>query len=259
MKTKDDRYYTFVVSRSNRNNLKVRRVTVCKRRLHSIAAAVMMAFAATSYGFYVLAGQIDNFSLAAQNNQEIRQSFQNSQSIEQPTGEGGPDETLAENVEQEEAENTALYEKIRGLEESLGSRVDVPSIYPLVGKINNEFGWRSNPFGGRSIENHSGMDIDGERGAPVIAPADGVCVQAGWKGGYGNFIEISHGNGLTTRYGHLSQIEIEAGDAIARGQQIGRVGSTGRSTGPHLHYEVRIDNKAVDPRGYLPPNPVEAE
>jgi murein DD-endopeptidase MepM/ murein hydrolase activator NlpD len=97
------------------------------------------------------------------------------------------------------------------------------------------------------------MDIDGEKGDSIIAPAEGVVIKAEWQGGYGNMIEISHGNNLTTRYGHLSEIGVEVGQTVTRGQSIGRVGSTGRSTGPHLHYEVRLGDEPVDPRGYLPP------
>ena len=101
------------------------------------------------------------------------------------------------------------------------------------------------------------MDIDGERGDSVAAPANGIVVKADWEGGYGNLIEVDHGNGLTTRYGHLSKIGVQIGDAIQRGQLIGLIGSTGRSTGPHLHYEVRLNDKPINPRRFLPPEPAE--
>jgi murein DD-endopeptidase MepM/ murein hydrolase activator NlpD len=97
------------------------------------------------------------------------------------------------------------------------------------------------------------MDIDGERGDQVVAPAGGVVTEAGWKGGYGNMIEVDHGNGLKTRYGHLSKIEVEVGEALSRGQVIAYVGSTGRSTGPHLHYELRLNDRPINPRRFLPP------
>jgi murein DD-endopeptidase MepM/ murein hydrolase activator NlpD len=90
-----------------------------------------------------------------------------------------------------------------------------------------------------------------------MAPANGVVIKAEWQGGYGNMIEIDHGNGLTTRYGHLSKIDVAAGDSVQRGQLIGFVGSTGRSTGPHLHYELRLNDKAINPRRFLPPEPLE--
>ena len=134
---------------------------------------------------------------------------------------------------------------------------NLPTIWAHMGKINNEFGFRRNPFGGRTYEFHGGMDIDGERGDMVIAPASGVVSEAGWKGGYGNMIEIDHGNGLKTRYGHLSRIEVESGSQISRGQLIGLVGSTGRSTGPHLHYELRVNDRPINPRYFLPPEPAD--
>ena len=88
-------------------------------------------------------------------------------------------------------------------------------------------------------------------GDPVRATADGVVESAGWSGGYGKMVEIDHGNGFATRYGHMSEIEVKVGQKIKIGQDIGRVGSTGRSTGPHLHYETRIDGEAVDPQKFL--------
>ena len=251
---KDDRFYTFVISRSSKNRLFVRRIEIPKRWFQTTISAIILSLCATSYSFYGLTNNVE----LAQENFSTEQSIQIIQNFNSQFGEGGPDEATINAVEPNEAENSALYAKIRGLEDKLNNTADVPSIYPLVGKINNEFGWRSNPFGGRSTENHPGMDIDGDKGDIIIAPADGVVLKAGWQGGYGNLIEISHGNGLTTRYGHLSQIEVEIGGTVVRGQEIGRVGSTGRSTGPHLHYEVRQENQAINPRGYLPPNPLES-
>ncbi len=128
----------------------------------------------------------------------------------------------------------------------------IPSIWAHLGKINNEFGFRRNPFGGRTYEFHPGMDIDGERGENVMATASGTVIKASWQGGYGNMVEIDHGNGLTSRYGHLSKIGIEVGDAVTRGQIMGLIGSTGRSTGPHLHYELRLNDKPINPRRFLP-------
>ncbi|MEK7856360.1 MAG: M23 family metallopeptidase, partial [Acidobacteriota bacterium] len=87
--------------------------------------------------------------------------------------------------------------------------------------------------------------------------AQGTVAEVGWKGGYGQMIEIDHGNGLKTRYGHLSKIEVSAGDSLTRGQLIAFVGSTGRSTGPHLHYELRLNERPINPRRFLPPEPTE--
>ncbi len=133
----------------------------------------------------------------------------------------------------------------------------LPTMWAHMGKINNEFGFRRNPFGGRAYEFHPGMDIDGERGDTVVAPAKGTVISAGYKGGYGNMIEIDHGNGLTSRYGHLSKIDAEVGEVVTRGQLIGFIGSTGRSTGPHLHYELRLNDRPINPRHFLPQEPAE--
>ena len=129
---------------------------------------------------------------------------------------------------------------------------NMPSIWPVAGPMRGGFGMRSNPFGGRGSEFHKGQDIHASYGAPVFATADGVVVNAGWLRGYGQVVYVDHGNGISTRYGHLSHIGVTLGQAVRRGDQLGLVGSTGRSTGPHLHYEVRIDGQATNPIPYLP-------
>jgi murein DD-endopeptidase MepM/ murein hydrolase activator NlpD len=98
---------------------------------------------------------------------------------------------------------------------------------------------------------HSGLDIRGDMGEPVRATAAGKVETAGWNGGYGNMVEIDHGNQFSTRYGHLSAIGVKVGQMVKVGDVIGRIGSTGRSTGPHLHYETRINDEAVDPQKFL--------
>jgi murein DD-endopeptidase MepM/ murein hydrolase activator NlpD len=128
----------------------------------------------------------------------------------------------------------------------------VPYRKPVVGAVefSSGFGVRSDPFLGRPAM-HTGLDFRGSSGDPVRATAAGKVVSSGWSGGYGRMVEIDHGNGLSTRYGHMSEIHVKVGDAIKIGQVIGAVGSTGRSTGPHLHYETRIDGDAVDPQKFL--------
>lgn len=123
---------------------------------------------------------------------------------------------------------------------------------PLAGELQmtSTFGYRTDPFFGRPAL-HSGVDLREEYGAPVKATAAGVVSVAGPQGGYGNLVEIDHGGGMSTRYGHLSAINVAPGQQVAAGAVVGRVGSTGRSTGPHLHYEVRIDGDAVDPSRFL--------
>lgn len=128
----------------------------------------------------------------------------------------------------------------------------VPYRKPVVGEVEftSGFGVRSDPFLGRPAM-HTGLDFRAAMGDPVRATANGKVTSSGWAGGYGRMVEIDHGNGLSTRYGHLSQINVKVGDLIKIGQVIGEVGSTGRSTGPHLHYETRIDGDAVDPQKFL--------
>lgn len=130
--------------------------------------------------------------------------------------------------------------------------VTVPVRKPIAGEVDlsSGFGVRMDPFL-RSPAMHSGLDFRSSTGDPVRATANGTVETAGWNGGYGKMVEIDHGNGLSTRYGHLSEIEVKAGQSVKIGQIIGRVGSTGRSTGPHLHYETRIDGDAVDPQKFL--------
>ncbi len=118
--------------------------------------------------------------------------------------------------------------------------------WPVTGTITSPFGWRSNPFGG-APEFHQGLDIAAPSGTTVTSAASGTVIMAQWYGGYGNYILIDHGGGYSTGYGHLSAIYVSVGQSVQRGQAIGAVGSTGQSTGPHLHFEVRIAGKPVDP------------
>ena len=128
----------------------------------------------------------------------------------------------------------------------------VPYRKPVIGNVefSSGFGVRSDPFLGRPAM-HTGLDFRASTGDPVRVTANGKVVNAGWSGGYGRMVEVDHGNGLSTRYGHLSQINVRVGEYVKIGQVVGEVGSTGRSTGPHLHYETRIDGEAVDPQKFL--------
>ena len=128
----------------------------------------------------------------------------------------------------------------------------VPYRKPVVGEIelSSGFGVRNDPFVGRPAM-HTGLDFRASTGDPARATADGRVINAGWSGGYGRMVEIDHGNGLATRYGHLSKIDVKVGQVVKTGEVIGEVGSTGRSTGPHLHYETRINGEAVDPQRFL--------
>jgi murein DD-endopeptidase MepM/ murein hydrolase activator NlpD len=130
--------------------------------------------------------------------------------------------------------------------------VTVPVRKPVAGEVDmsSPFGMRLDPFMGRPAI-HTGIDLRGEMGEPAHATAAGRVSIAGREGGYGNMVEINHGNGLATRYGHLSEIDVKVGQFVRIGEVIGKIGSTGRSTGPHLHYETRINGEAVDPQKFL--------
>jgi murein DD-endopeptidase MepM/ murein hydrolase activator NlpD len=130
--------------------------------------------------------------------------------------------------------------------------VAVPVRKPVTGEVDmsSPFGMRMDPFLGRPAI-HTGIDLRGETGEPVHATATGKVSIAGREGGYGNMVEIDHGNGLATRYGHLSEVDVKVGQTVRIGETIGKIGSTGRSTGPHLHYETRINGEAVDPQKFL--------
>jgi murein DD-endopeptidase MepM/ murein hydrolase activator NlpD len=130
--------------------------------------------------------------------------------------------------------------------------VSVPVRKPVTGEVDmsSPYGVRMDPFLHRPAM-HTGLDMRGETGDPVHATASGRVSFAGQDGGYGNMVEIDHGRGLATRYGHLSEIDVKVGQHLRVGELIGRIGSTGRSTGPHLHYETRIDGEAVDPQKFL--------
>ena len=145
----------------------------------------------------------------------------------------------------------ALFNSWKRLDQAESTLVAIPSAKPVQApSVNSGFGVRSDPFrGGRAM--HAGVDMPGPIGTPIYATADAVVGRTGWVGGYGNLIELEHGKGIQTRYGHLSSILVTPGVAIKRGQMIGLMGSTGRSTGSHLHYEVRIDGSAVNPIPFL--------
>ena len=122
----------------------------------------------------------------------------------------------------------------------------VPSIWPAAGYVSSPYGLR---FDG--TEFHQGIDIAAEMGTPIVATADGVVTAAGWNDGYGNMVDVDHGGGIVTRYGHASALAVTVGQQVRRGEVIAYVGSTGHSTGPHVHYEVRVDGQPVNPAGYL--------
>ncbi|MDP4180682.1 MAG: peptidoglycan DD-metalloendopeptidase family protein [Bacillota bacterium] len=129
----------------------------------------------------------------------------------------------------------------------------IPTKWPAEGNLSSHFGGRDDPF--NSTERfHAGIDIAADYGSDILAAADGIVIKADWYSGYGRAIVLSHGHGLTTVYGHTSEIVVKEGQKVKKGQLIGRVGSTGRSTGPHLHFEVRKNDTPVNPLNFLDKN-----
>lgn len=166
-------------------------------------------------------------------------------------GVGGPGGGGLDNLEHATA---ALERELRQIKEVVDRNQvklsSTPSGWPVRGYVSDGFGTRSDPFGG-GAEVHSGLDIATTFGTAIESTADGIVIFAGVHAGYGNIVVIDHGYGITTRYGHMSRIDVKVGDRIPRGRQIGAVGSTGRSTGPHCHYEVRLHDRPVNPLNYI--------
>lgn len=139
----------------------------------------------------------------------------------------------------------AVLTKRTGIKEALPSLAPVDQPY-----LSSSFGWRRHPITGRHTL-HEGLDFAAPRGTPIVAASGGVVTEARYVPGYGKMVEINHGNGLVTRYAHASSISVKLGEVVSKGQQIARVGTTGRSTGPHLHYEVRIAGHPLDPTLFI--------
>lgn len=167
------------------------------------------------------------------------------------TGTGGPFEAV-ETVRAADPNFKALFHSWTKLDQLEQGTVAIPSTEPVRGvAFTSGFGVRSDPFRGRAAM-HAGIDLAGPVGTPIYATADAVVGRSEYNhGGYGNLVELEHGHGIQTRYGHLSKSLVTAGQRVKRGDVIGLMGSTGRSTGSHLHYEVRIDGKAVNPVPFL--------
>ena len=278
---KDDRFYTFLFTKSSRSKIYIRRLEISKKKLHTCAVALVISSGIAFTGIagltkvegFQLAENSQNFSTLSSDTKQTSPvqtiqptevkttsanevktlNYERPDVVENSTNNiGGPSNSFQLTNAETKTEEDEMEAQLKLIERTSNPSF-LPNMWAHSGKINNEFGFRRNPFGGRSYEFHPGMDIDGERGSIVVAPANGTVIKSGWQGGYGNMIEIDHGNGLTTRYGHLSRINIQVGDTIQRGQEMGLVGSTGRSTGPHLHFEIRLNDKAINPRRFLPP------
>jgi len=168
-----------------------------------------------------------------------------------------PGEFLSEmRQEMEQLQQTSIDQekKFEKLLDLLGRKREIfsctPTGRPVPGHISSGYGWRQSPFNDRR-EFHSGVDISAHYGAPIKSPADGIVINVERKGGLGKVLVIDHGNGVITRYGHLSIADKKPGDRVKRGEVIARVGDTGRTTGPHLHYEIIVSGTPVDPKKFM--------
>lgn len=168
-------------------------------------------------------------------------------------GQGGPFEAV-EPLKSADPDFKKLFTSWKELDRIEQGAIAIPSAMPVSGtRFTSGYGVRSDPFRGRAAM-HSGVDLAGPVGTKIYATADGVVERSQVVSGYGNLIELTHGHGIETRYGHLSKRLVGEGDRVKRGQLIGLMGSTGRSTGSHLHYEVRINGKAVNPIPFMQSN-----
>jgi murein DD-endopeptidase MepM/ murein hydrolase activator NlpD len=275
---RDDRIYAFIIAHTPTSS--IRRFCVATRSLKLLGIFAAILLCGTIYGLYGLTQQaehlrteIENQRLKAENQrqrQELMALNSRVEAVEDTSrklaeksgvvsdeatvypGAGGPALPVdANSLAILESKMAQLERNIKSYESVLRERGYTPSVWPIVGKLESGFGGRRNPFGGSSFEFHSGQDIDAKTGDPVIAGARGTVTFTGWQNGYGQLVVVDHGGGLTTRYGHLSHIDVTQGQTVERAQFIGRVGSTGRSTGPHLHYEIRINDEPVNPLPYL--------
>jgi murein DD-endopeptidase MepM/ murein hydrolase activator NlpD len=165
----------------------------------------------------------------------------------------GP-QVLAAKLDKLSAEATRQEQSLQELQAYFQDQksllASVPSVWPTRGWVTSDFGSRLDPYTSERVM-HAGLDIAGPHGKEVVAPSDGTVVFAGLEGGYGNVLVIDHGYGIKTRYGHLASIKVKAGERVKRGDVIAALGNTGRSTGPHLHYEVRVNGIAQNPRKFI--------
>lgn len=276
---KDDRFYAFIIAHTSSSRARVQRIRV-ERKVVTISGVLgIIIVAGLGFGIYGLTQQaahfqteMENQQLRAENDsqrQELARLNNRVEKVEDTSrrlaeksgviqnevdtnGSGGPEIPLDEmGLATLAAKMSKLEDDMQAYEAILRKRGYTPTIWPVDGKLEGGFGGRRNPFGGPGYEFHTGQDIEAPLGAPVVAGASGKISFVGWQNGYGQLVVVDHGGGLSTRYGHLSHIDVDAGQQVSRGQLVGKVGSTGRSTGPHLHYEVRINDAPVNPLEYL--------
>ena len=276
---REDRFYAFIIAHTSRSRARVQRIRVEKKSVTVFLTAAAVLAVCLVYGLYGLTQQVahlrtemENQRLRAENErqrQELEKLNTRVEKVEDTSrklaeksgvveegstypGTGGPALPLDEMaLETLGAKMRRLEEDMSAHEAMLRQRGYTPTLWPVDGTLEGGFGGRRNPFGGGGYEFHTGQDIEAGWGAPVVSGAAGKISFVGWQNGYGQLVIVDHGGGLTTRYGHLSHIDVMLDQTVSRGELLGKVGSTGRSTGPHLHYEVRINDQAVNPLPYL--------
>jgi murein DD-endopeptidase MepM/ murein hydrolase activator NlpD len=279
-----DRYHTIIVVPHSR--AKLRKWQITPRQLK--VGATMLAFAtlgAGAVGWLALTRAVDRNEVVALKREnaalkEVNQTFGatlerlqqqlvesedrtrklaivagiDAEAVAGRAGIGGATDSYESHLQSLEARSLAIGNRLDQVEQQFDERSVLlsatPTVAPVKGLYTSAFGHRRDPFTGRS-EFHPGIDIAAPGGHPVLAPADGVVLRAGVNGGLGRSTSLSHGFGLATVYGHLSRVAVEPGQRIRRGEVIGYVGNTGRSTGYHLHYEVHVDGEPVDPVRYI--------
>lgn len=280
---KDKRSYTFVFAPTS--SFPFRKFNVYHKALYAIVGFAIVGLLTVSYGAYRLtqhAFVVARLYNLERHNRELKEENQEANSkadqlqsrlaaidstlskvaeasgvrrtgdVSKDIGRGGPNvDTKVSNME---GMTARLESELRYIKDVFDRNqiklASTPSGWPVRGYITDGFGRRRNPFGG-GHENHAGLDIATNHGSAIDATADGRVIFAGMHGGYGNIVVIDHGYGITTRYGHMSQINVRTGQHVTRGKTIGAVGSTGRSTAPHCHYEVRLHDRPVNPLNYI--------
>ncbi|MBL8172135.1 MAG: M23 family metallopeptidase [Acidobacteria bacterium] len=280
----DKRFYTFVFAPTAKSQL--RKINIPHNILFAILGFAAVGFLTVAYGAYRLAQHavvVAKLNILQNENRVLREQNQEAESkkdlllsrlaaldttqrqlaqasgisrsddINKNIGQGGPDEEA--NLSDIERVTVALENELRKIKDVFDKNqvklASTPSGWPVRGYITDGFGMRRNPFGGGGVESHGGLDIATNHGTAIEATADGIVIFAGMYGGYGNVVVIDHGYGVTTRYGHMSRIDVAVGQHVTRSKVIGAVGSTGRSTAPHCHYEVRLHDRPVNPLSYL--------
>jgi murein DD-endopeptidase MepM/ murein hydrolase activator NlpD len=280
MSKENPRYTVLIVPGSSQ---KVRQISFHRNLIYGVGGVALALVLITGYASIRLAQaeslNLKNLSLKAENQKlkEANDAYQNSYAklkgqidyvsdmskemarqtkidrspeIDNIVGTGGPEtvSALDHAADQLERELREINDRMKSDMLRMSS---VPSGLPVNGYITDGFGIRHNPFSGEGHESHQGLDIAVDHGTPVAATADGLVIHAGPYSGYGNLVILYHSNGVTTRYGHLSKVTVEQGQRVKRGDQIGHAGSTGRSTGPHVHYEVRANDQPLNPMRFI--------